>query len=230
MKRRRSPGRALLSVGRSAAFVSSVTVLAGHGFHLAPDAVEVLQVIGGVADGDVVDRGAVARGAAEKAVRALPLAGAGSRAEVAVLPQMRAIAAALARAAFGHIDAHAVQGDVRRVFEHDGSRGGVEAGKAVAHAQHAEFAIRALPVRIVDALHQIRVAHVDPVAAIGGGRDVLVAQLADAGLQIVERHAEAAVALEGKQPLLVAALVSSRAPRRRARAGSQSDCPRGRCA
>ena len=202
------PGACIFERGTQRGIRLQRELFTGHGFHLAPDAVEVLQIIGGVADGDVVHHAAIARGAAKKTVRTLPLAGAGSRAEVAVFPQMRAIATALAGAAFRHINADAVQGDVRRIIKHDGPRAGVEAGKAVAHAHDAEFAIRTLPVRIVQALHELRFEHVHPITPARGGRDVFVAQLSHTSLHVVERHAEAAVAFERKQALLIVSLIA----------------------
>lgn len=177
--------------------------LSGAALDVAPVAVEVCDVVGGVADDEAVERRALARGVEHEPLAALPAARAGARPEVAVFPQVPAHAAALRAPALGDEDLEAVHRAVFAADEFYAARHRVDAREAVADLQCAEVAVGLLPLRVTDRVEQLGVAHGHEDAAGGGaGHDALILQVDSAALQGVERRAEPAVAFERQHPLL----------------------------
>ena len=127
---------------------------------VAPVAVEIGNVVGRVADHDAVERRAVASRIEHEPFAALPLADTGTRAEIAVPPDVRPVAAVLGAPRFGgvHLDAIHRQFGGADEFQRGSHR--VDAREPVADAEESGVA---------DGVEQLRVGHRHPGAALGGG-------------------------------------------------------------
>ena len=63
------------------------------------------------------------------------------------------------------------------------------------------------PVCVVEAMYEFGLLHINPVAPVRSGCDVLVPWFADPRLKVVEGRARAPVAFEQKQPLFLTAFI-----------------------
>ena len=174
-----------------------------------PQAVEIDQVIGGVQHCAANERTTALHAAAEEAIGALPVTGAGSRAEVAILPQMSATSAELAHTAFRNVIAHADELHAFGVHHADGGRRRVQQAEAVPDLQRARIAIRANPRRIAIRAQQLRLlCEMHPVTPrlLTGLHTAKRQSCRTAMLQGIQRRTEGTVCIERMSVPFVASI------------------------